>query len=57
MDLNDTAEQAAYRDEVRAWLEANKADRLRAPARPRTPTTSTPAAPGSASWPRTGWPA
>ncbi len=26
MDLNDTPEQAAYRDEVRAWLEANKAD-------------------------------
>ncbi len=24
MDLNDTAEQAAYREEVRAWLEANK---------------------------------
>ena len=26
MDLNDTPEQAAYREEVRAWLEANKAD-------------------------------
>ena len=25
MDLNDTPEQAVYRDEVRAWLEANKA--------------------------------
>jgi alkylation response protein AidB-like acyl-CoA dehydrogenase len=25
VDLNDTPEQAAYRDEVRAWLEANKA--------------------------------
>ncbi len=24
MDLNDTPEQSAYRDEVRAWLEANK---------------------------------
>ncbi len=24
MDLNDTPEQAAYREEVRAWLEANK---------------------------------
>ena len=30
MDLNDTPEQALYRDEVRAWLEANKAQ---APAR------------------------
>ena len=26
MDLNDTPEQAAYREEVQAWLEANKAD-------------------------------
>ena len=26
MDLNDTPEQAAYREEVRAWLEANKAE-------------------------------
>ena len=26
MDLNDTPEQAAHREEVRAWLEANKAD-------------------------------
>ncbi len=26
MDLNDTPEQAAYREEVRAWLAANKAD-------------------------------
>jgi alkylation response protein AidB-like acyl-CoA dehydrogenase len=26
VDLNDTPEQAAYRDEVRAWLEANKGD-------------------------------
>ena len=25
MDLNDTPEQASYRQEVRAWLEANKA--------------------------------
>lgn len=25
MDLNDTPEQATYREEVRAWLEANKA--------------------------------
>jgi alkylation response protein AidB-like acyl-CoA dehydrogenase len=25
VDLNDTPEQAAYREEVRAWLEANKA--------------------------------
>ena len=24
MDLNDTPEQASYRQEVRAWLEANK---------------------------------
>ena len=30
MDLNDTPEQASYREEVRAWLEANKAH---APAR------------------------
>jgi alkylation response protein AidB-like acyl-CoA dehydrogenase len=30
VDLNDTPEQAAYREEVRAWLTANKAD---APAR------------------------
>jgi alkylation response protein AidB-like acyl-CoA dehydrogenase len=26
VDLNDTPEQAAYREEVRAWLAANKAD-------------------------------
>ena len=26
MDLNDTPEQASYREEVRSWLEANKAD-------------------------------
>ncbi len=26
MDLNDTPEQAEYRQEVRAWLDANKAD-------------------------------
>ena len=26
MDLNDTPEQAEYRKEVRAWLDANKAD-------------------------------
>jgi alkylation response protein AidB-like acyl-CoA dehydrogenase len=26
VDLNDTPEQASYREEVRAWLEANKAD-------------------------------
>ena len=25
MDLNDTPEQASYREQVRAWLEANKA--------------------------------
>jgi alkylation response protein AidB-like acyl-CoA dehydrogenase len=31
VDLNDTPEQAAYREQVRAWLEANKAD-----APPRT---------------------
>ena len=31
MDLNDTPEQAAYRAEARAWLEANRAD-----APPRT---------------------
>ncbi|MBV9421889.1 MAG: acyl-CoA dehydrogenase family protein [Solirubrobacterales bacterium] len=30
MDLNDTPEQAAYREKVRAWLEANK---LQAPPR------------------------
>ncbi len=31
MDLNDTPEQAAFREQVRAWLDANKAD-----APPRT---------------------
>ncbi len=33
MDLNDTPEQASYRQEVRAWLEANKAE---APPRSRS---------------------
>ena len=56
VDLNDTPEQASYRQEVRAWLEANKAQAPPRSGSSEDRRTSTRGGPGSASWPRPAWP-
>ena len=58
MDLNDTPEQAAYRAQVRAWLEEHTRRGPRPARRARSRTRRRPSprtAPGSASSPRAGY--
>ena len=63
MDLDDTPEQAAYRAQVRSWLEEHKArsaaaaDTAADALAGRGGDTSPRAAPGRASSPRAGSPA